>query len=118
MTFDYFYGSAADQHSFFRIPKCLMRDEYASLSVQAKLLYGLLLDRMGLSMHNKWIDEENRVFVIYQIAEIQADLNISRRKAIECLNELEACGLVMKRTRGYGMPNLLYPSNFMTMQPA
>ena len=63
MRMSYFYGTQADQFNFIRIPKELVVGEaFASLSVQAKILYGMLLDRMGMSYKNKWLDEENRVY--------------------------------------------------------
>ena len=68
MVFNYYYGSEADQFNFIRIPKRLITDPlFADLSLSAKLLYGILLDRMSLSMKNKWLDKENRVYIIYQI---------------------------------------------------
>lgn len=69
MAFNYYYGNQADQFSFVRIPKLMLKDkQFADLSLAAKMLYGLLLDRMGVSMKNGWLDEENRVYIIYQIA--------------------------------------------------
>ena len=73
MMFNYYYGSQAEQFSFFRIPRIMITDKsFQVLSMAAKVLYGVLLDRMGLSMKNKWFDEENRVYIIYQIGEITA----------------------------------------------
>ena len=100
MSFDYYYGLSSEQYSFYRIPKSLMfGDDFRELSLQAKLLYGLLLDRMGMSARNQWVDDSNRVYVVYQISEIQEDMNVSKRKAIEYLKELEAVGLVTKKVR-------------------
>lgn len=114
MSFNYFYKTNASQYSFIRIPKLLILDkEFSTLTVQAKLLYGLLLERMEMSIKNKWLDQENRVYVVYPIAEIQQDLNISKKKAIESLAELENKGLVEKQIRGSGMPNLLYIKQFV-----
>ncbi len=114
MVFRYFYGLGADQYSFIRIPKLLMTGkEFSSLSIQAKVLYGLLLDRMGMSIKNKWTDKENKVYVIYPIAEIQQDMNITKKRAMECLSELEEKGLVEKQIRGAGLPNLLYIKQFI-----
>ena len=62
LNLDYYYGSEAEQYSFYRIPKALMTDpRYKSVSVEAKVLYGLLLDRMGLSVKNNWMDSDRRV---------------------------------------------------------
>ena len=103
MSFDYFYGNMADQFSFYRIPRCLMTShDYVGLSVEAKLLYGLILDRMGESLKSNWVDEERRVYITYPICEIQKDLHVSRKNAIKHLCELTECGLVTKRVRGLG----------------
>ena len=80
--FNYYYGSQADQFSFIRIPKIMLIDNtFSDLSLQAKVLYGVLLDRMSLSRKNGWLDAENRVFIIYQIGEIQKDLGFSKKKS-------------------------------------
>ena len=95
MEFKYYYGSQADQFSFIRIPRVLLTEKiFSTLSLQAKVLYGLLLDRMGLSMKNGWVDKENRVYIIYQISEIQEDLGFSKKKAIDYMAELETFGLI------------------------
>lgn len=119
MAFDYYYGISSEQYSFYRIPKSLMfGDDFRELSLQAKLLYGLLLDRMGMSSKRKWIDNENRVYVEYPISEIQDDMNVSKKKAIEYLKELEVVGLVMKKVIGFGSPNRLYVKNYVVSQHA
>ena len=113
MAFNYFYGKQADQYGFVRIPKLLMTEKmFEDVSTDAKLLYGLLIGRMGMAQKNDWIDEENRVYVLYPIAEIQEDMGVSKKKAIACLSDLEKSGLVEKKVRGLGLPNLLYIKNF------
>lgn len=117
MNFEYYYGSQADQFSFIRIPRTLLLDDtFSSLSLPAKVLYSVLLDRMGLSMKNKWFDKENKVYIIYQIAEIQADLGFSKKKAMDYLAELEQFGLIEKKKRGLGLPNLIYVKSFLVQQ--
>ena len=117
MTFDYYYGAQAEQFNFIRIPKSMIVDPmFADLSVNAKLLYGVLLDRMNLSMKNRWFDSENRVYIIYQISEIMEDFNFSKKTAVRYLNELEDFGLVEKKRRGLGLPSLLYVKNFIVLQ--
>ena len=117
MEFNYYYGTEADQFSFIRIPKALLLDKnFATLSLQAKMLYGILLDRMGLSMRNGWCDKENRVYIIYQISEIQEDMGFSKKKAIEYLKELEEFGLVEKKRRGLGLPSILYVKSFLVQE--
>ena len=114
MEFDYYYGFQADQFSFIRIPRVMLTENtFAGLSIQAKVLYGVLLDRMSLSRKNAWFDEMNRVFIIYQIGEIQQDLGFTKKKAMELLSELEKFGLLVKKRRGHGLPNILYVKSFM-----
>ena len=105
MQLGYYYRHEADQYNFIRIPKVMMTEDlFSAMSFQAKILYGLLLDRMGMAQKNNWIDEENRAYVVYQIAEIMADMNISKQKAVKSLAELVDMGLVEKKQRGLGMP--------------
>lgn len=113
MTFAYYEKDQADQYSFIRIPKAMMtEDVFAPLSVEAKILYGLLLDKMGTAVKNQWLDEENKAYVIYQITDIMEDMNISKKKAIASLKELEEVGLVEKKLKGLGQPSLLYVKKF------
>ena len=69
--FDYFYGAQSDQFSFYRVPKVMFTDPaFQNVSAEAKILYGLFLDRMGLSARNNWVDEQGRVYIIYTIDQI------------------------------------------------
>ena len=118
MEYSYYYKNEADRFSFIRIPKLMMTEElFASLSLQSKILYGLLLDRMGIAKKNNWIDEENKVYVIYQISEIMEDMSVSKSKAIKCLSELEQIGLVEKKQRGLGLPSLIFVKDFVLNVP-
>ena len=91
LKFDYYYGIEAEQFSFYRVPRLLIKDErFKGLSSDAKLLYGLMLDRMSLSMKNGWLDDENRAYIIYTIDNIREDLGCSKEKAIKVLAELDA----------------------------
>lgn len=116
MEFDYFYGKQADLFSFYRVPKVLFTDEHFwNTSTDAKLLYGLLLDRMNLSAKNGWLDEAGRVYIIFTIDEIKSSLGCAEKKAIKLLDELEKkCGLIERKRQGLGKPNLLYVKNFST----
>ena len=111
---DYFYGNEAEQYTFFRIPKVLVSDKrFKTMSTDAKLLYGLMLDRMGLSIKNKWLDNENRVYIIYTVEDIIFDLGCARQKVSKLLEELdEGFGLVERKRQGLGKPNIIYVKNF------
>lgn len=114
MSLGYFYKHQAEQFAFIRIPKAMMTEEiFAPLSIQAKILYGMLLDRMSEATKNRWIDDEGKVYVIYPISEIQQDMNISKGTSINCIKELEDIGLVEKKMFGQGKPNYLYVKNFV-----
>ncbi|MGP1412244.1 MAG: replication initiator protein A, partial [Peptoanaerobacter stomatis] len=103
IEFNYYYGKEAEQFSFFKIPKLLFTDKtFSVISSDAKVLYGILLDRMSLSMKNSWLDEENRVFIIFTIDEIGKTMNIGRNKAINIMKELQDFGLIEKKRRGLG----------------
>lgn len=78
MIFDYFYGKQADQFAFYRVPKMLFAEEkFWNVSTDAKMLYGILLDRMNLSAENGWLDDEGRVYIIFTIGEIKTSLGLS-----------------------------------------
>lgn len=72
LRYDYFYGNESEQFSFFRIPRHLVTGmEFTQLSTDAKLLYGLLLDRMGLSARNGWYDEKGRVYIFRKVRQVK-----------------------------------------------
>ena len=118
--FRYYYGDESEQFSFFKIPKLLITHElFRNLSNDAKILYGLLLDRMSLSQKNKWYDEENRAYIVCSIEEITELLNCSRNKAIKSLQELDTekgIGLIEKRRMGQGNNTIIYVKNFLLAQ--
>jgi len=116
VTFDYFYGQQAELFSFYRVPKVLFtEDSFWNVSTDAKLLYGILLDRMNLSARNGWLDEEGRVYIIFTIEEIKSSLGCAEKKAVKLLDELEKkCGLIERKRQGLGKPNLIYVKNFVS----
>ena len=115
-TFHYFQGMECDMYSFYRIPKLLFTSEYfKNLSCEAKVLYGLMLDRMSLSIKNRWFDEEDRAYIFFSVEEIMEMLNCGRNKAVNCLKELDlenGIGLIVKRRIGLGKTNVIYVKNF------
>lgn len=115
MGFDYFYGQQSEMFSFYRIPKVLFTDErFWNISTDAKLLYGILLDRMNLSAKNGWMDEAGRVYIIFTIDEIKGAVGCAEKKAVKLLDELERkCGLIERKRQGLGKPNLIYVKNFV-----
>ena len=113
MTLDYFYGQAGELFSFFRIPKALFQEQrFQDLSTDAKTLYGILLDRMSLSVKNEWFDKKGRVFIIFTIEDVKRTLRCADNKATRLLRELEKFGLIERKRRGQGKPCLVYVKNF------
>ena len=119
VNFSYFYGEESEQFSYFRIPRLLVRSKkFKTLSTEAKLLYGLMLDRMGLSAKHGWYDELGRVYIYYTLDEIQADLMCGHNKAVRLLAELDSgkCGfaLIERVKQGQGRPAKIYVKKFTT----
>ena len=114
MKFDYFYPEQAEQFAFFRIPKILFRDKrFKNISTDAKVLYGLMLDRVSLSVKNKWIDDKERIYIIFTLEEIMEELDCANQKATKLVVELEnKAGLIERKRQGLGKPTLIYVKNF------
>ncbi len=113
-TFSYFTGQESEMLSFYRVPKLLMTSAYfKEISSDAKILYGLTLDRMSLSLKNGWFDKENRAYIYFSIEEIAELLNCGKNKAVKSMQELETVGLIEKRRQGMGKSNVLYVKNFV-----
>ena len=115
-SYDYYYGDESNQFSFYRIPRQLIVGrEFKRLSVEAKLLYGLLLDRMELSAKNGWYDDTGRVYIYYTLDEIQENLNCGHDKATKLLVELDiknGIGLIERVKHGQGRPAKIYVKKF------
>ena len=117
IQFDYFRGMEAEQYSFYRVPKVLFTAEcFQTLSCEAKVLYGLMLDRMSLSIKNRWLDGEDRVYIIFTVDEVAELMNCGTQKAVKLMKELDSergIGLIEKKRLGLGRPNVIYVKNFL-----
>jgi len=115
VMYDEFFGiEESEQYAFYRVPKLLFTSErFWNLSTDAKMLYGLLLDRMALSQKNGWVDEQGRVYIIYTVENIMDSLGCGNKKAIQLLAELEnKANLILRKKQGLGKPNLIYVKKF------
>ena len=118
MSYDYFYGQSGELFSYFRIPKALFQDHrFRQLSTDARTLYGILLDRMSLSVKNGWLDEQGRVYIIYTVREVQESLCCAEHKAVKLFRELEDIDLIERKRRGLGRPSLIYVKDFSSGLP-
>ena len=115
--FDYYYGTQAEAYSFYRIPKVLFTSAYfKKLSCEAKVLYGLMLDRMSLSIKNRWFDEEGKVYIIFSIDDVKEYMGCHQQKAVKLMQELDqekGIGLIEKKRIGFGKANTIYVKNFI-----
>lgn len=111
---DYFYGDEAEQYTFYRIPKVLFTDPaYRRISSDAKILYGLMLDRMGLSVRNGWLDDCQRVFIYFTLEDALEYLCCGHTKAVLLFGELDKNGLIERKKQGQGKPTKIYVKNFV-----
>ena len=117
ITFEYYYGNQANQFTFYRIPKQLfVNPAFSGLSSEAKVLYGLMLDRMSLSIKNDWKDSGDRVFIYFTLSEIQELMNCGHNKGVRILAELDSkkgIGLIERVKQGLGKPSKIYVMNFL-----
>ena len=116
LNLDYYYGTEADQYSFYRIPKTLLTDpRYKSVSIEAKVLYGLLLDRMGLSIKNGWMDSDGRVYIYFTQEDAMNLMGCGKDKATKLFRELDkdGIGLIERKKQGQGRPTRIYVKNFV-----
>lgn len=109
---EYYYGNEGQQFNFIRIPKVFFTQAFDNISYGAKILYGLLLDRMNLSIKNHWLDESQRVFICFKLDDIQKELHICKTKAISLLNELEKQDLI-ERKRQQNVAARIYVKNII-----
>ena len=117
LDFPYYRGYEAEQYAFYRIPKLLISDDrFRTISTDAKLLYGLMLDRMSLSIKNGWID---RVYIYFPVEEVMELMNCKSEKATRMLTELDSkkgIGLIERVRQGQGKPSIIYIKNFAAAQ--
>ncbi len=112
MQFEYFGEKQKGQFEYYRIPKLLFSEkDFYGLSAEAKLLYGMMVDRMGLSGRNGWKDEKGRIYVYYPIGEVKRMFHCGNDKAVKMLKELdvkEGTGLIETIRQGQGKPSRIY----------
>ena len=114
LEFDYYRGEEADQYSFYRIPKALFTNaQFKELSAEAKILYGLMLDRMGLSTRNGWLDAAGRVYIYFTLDDAMDMMGFGHNKVVRLFRELEEIGLIERKKQGQGRPAVIYVKNFV-----
>ena len=85
----YFHGDEINQFIHIQVPMDLVvADCFKNISGDAKILYGLLLNRTGLSIRNGWEDEKGRTFINFTIEDVMEELHVSNSKAVRLFAEL------------------------------
>lgn len=119
--YPFYYRLESEQFTFYRIPKLLVTDErFRNISTDAKLLYGLMLDRMSLSIKNGWTDDLGRVYIYFPIEEVMELLHCKSEKATRLMAELDSkkgIGLIKRVRQGQGKPSIIYVKNFVSRLP-
>ena len=117
IQFDYFTAAETEQYTFYRIPKALFTEShFQALSCEAKVLYGMMLDRLGLSIRNQWFDSQGRAYIIFTVEDVMGVMGCQSQKAVRLMKELDTAdgiGLIEKKRIGLGRPNRIYVKNFM-----
>ncbi len=115
--FPYFYLEEAGQFTFYRVPKALFEDAiFKDLPTDSKLLYGIMMDRMSLSMRNGWLDPEGRAYIYFTVESISECFQCGRDKAMRMLSDLDTksgIGLIRRERQGFGQPDKIYLKNFI-----
>ena len=110
--FDYFYGNRAEGYSFYAIPKILFTNKtFREIPGEAKILYGLMLEKLSSSYKNGWIDDENRAYIHFSIQDVEESMGCSRPTAVNMVSSLEKVGLIEKKRLGLGRQNIIYVKN-------
>lgn len=118
LELDFYYGKESEQFTFYRLPKALITDErFKGITNNAKLLYGLMLDRMSLSIKNKWFDAEKRAYIYFSVEDTMEMLNCKKNKALDTLKALEEFCLIERKRQGQGKPAIIYVKSFMEEIP-
>ncbi|SKC04100.1 Replication initiator protein A (RepA) N-terminus [Lachnospiraceae bacterium] len=109
IAIEYFGGSNVNKYVFGKYPKNIIKNEYFSeLSIAAKLLYILMIERASVSLKNNWFDEQKRVYIYFTIENIMKELNVGKNKAVKTIAELDRVGLIEKKKQKLGKPDKIY----------
>lgn len=114
---EYHYKDDSQEMVFFKMPKILFfSDEFKEISMSAKLLYMLLLDRVSISIKNNWVDEDDKVFIYYTQEEAMKKLNFGNKKVSSLFKELDENGVITRIKNGFNKPDLIYVKTLATLE--
>ncbi len=110
MEFIPYRANECFEHLYYQIPMELFfnKNYKDKLNSDSKILYGFLLNRLTLSARNNWVDEDNKVFLIFTRKEVQERLNLSDKTVTKAFKQLKECKLIHEKKQGANKPNLIY----------
>lgn len=119
-NYNYYYHYEAEIFNQLPFPRLLLTHEkFRHLSAEAKILYGLLLERNATSVQNGWQDSDTRNFVYFPQQEVQEMFAVSHTTAKKIMDELDektkGVGLIERKRQGLGLPMKIYVLNYSTL---
>ena len=107
---NYYKQNEILENNYYQIPQELFVNQLyrEKLNSDSKILYAFLLDRLSLSQKNHWIDEENKVYLIFTREEVQEKLCLSDKTVTKAFKQLTEVKLIEEKRQGLGKPNLIY----------
>ena len=107
---DYYKSNETLSHKYYQIPQELFESSLYkdNLNSDSKILYAFLLDRLSLSNRNHWVDNNNRIFLIFTRQEVQEKLGLSEKTVTKAFKQLSDVNLIEEKRQGLGKPNLIY----------
>ena len=115
---DYFYGDEVKIESFYRLPRAFLTNEfYSNISTEVTVLYGLMLDRVALSMRNGWREPDGRVFIYFTLNDAIRLLHVGKNKAVSLFQQMEKLDLIRRRKQGQGKPARVFVRTFVEAAP-
>ena len=107
---NYYKQNEILENNYYQIPQELFVNKLykEKLNSDSKILYAFLLDRLSLSQKNHWIDEDNKVYLIFTREEVQDKLCLSDKTVTKAFKQLTEVNLIEEKRQGLGKPNLIY----------
>lgn len=78
--------------------------------------YGMMLDRMSLSIANQWFDDQKRAYIRISTEYITENLGCGRNKALNFMKLLEEHGLIERVKHGQGKASIVYVKKFVMVE--
>lgn len=112
-------------YPFIRYPRALIDSPiFNRISIEARTLLALILDRFGLSTVNsdKFTDENGDIYVIYTLEQVCQKFGCSNTRTQRIFRELENNGMIIRKRKNRLSPYRIYLTStfyeFIKYEPA